>query len=68
MGLLDLLKGGGMKRRRCASCKAEGGDLPFSKKFDGITYLFCSKECDRRFRIDRKKPAKGPATGRSMPW
>jgi len=69
MGFLDFLKGSGSKGKRCASCKAEGVELPFSKKFDGVTHLFCCKECSRQFRIDRKKaPKGGSGMGRSMPW
>jgi len=69
MGLLDLLKGGSSRKRRCASCKAEDKELPFSKKFDGVTHRFCSKECDRQFRIDRRKAARRPQTTKSsLPW
>ena len=69
MGLLDFLKGPGSKGKRCASCKAEDKELLFSKKFDGVTYKFCSKECSRQFRIDRKKGAKNPPNmGSSLPW
>ena len=68
MGLLDLLKGTKQGKRRCASCKAEDKELPYSKKLDGVTHYFCSAECSRKFRIDRKKAAKRPRTGSSLPW
>jgi YHS domain-containing protein len=68
MGFMDFLKGGS-KGSRCAYCKAEDKELAFSKRFDGVTHLFCSKECSRRFRIDRKKAARNPPTGgSSLPW
>ncbi len=67
MGLMDLLKGS--KKKRCAFCKAEDKDLEFSKKFDGVAHIFCSKECSRKFRIARKKSTKNPPTGgSSLPW
>lgn len=69
MGLLDFFKGPGLKNTKCAYCKTEGNDLLFSKKFDGETHRFCSKDCSRKFRIARKKAAKKPTTtGPSMPW
>ena len=68
MGFMDLWKGGS-KGDRCAQCKAEDKELPYSKKFDGVTHQFCCKECSRRFRIDRKKAKKNPpSTGSSLPW
>ncbi|MBD3389310.1 MAG: hypothetical protein GF416_09440 [Candidatus Altiarchaeales archaeon] len=70
MGLFDLFKGPPKDRSgRCAQCRAEGEDMPFSKKFNGETHYFCSKECSRKFRIARKKAAKNPPTGgSSLPW
>jgi hypothetical protein len=68
MGLLDLFKGN-RARRRCASCRKEDVELPISKKFDGFDQLFCCKECERQFRIDRKKAARKPQSmGKSLPW
>jgi hypothetical protein len=68
MGLMDFLKGSRAKKR-CASCKVENVELPISKKFDGTVHLFCCKDCERQFRIDRKKAAKKPQTlGTSSPW
>ena len=66
MGFLDFLKGGGNK---CAYCKKESENLPYSKNLDGGIKKFCSKECSRKFRIERKKKAKNPpSTGGGMPW
>ena len=68
MGLMDFFKGTGA-RKKCASCEKEDDKLPISKKFDGKVRLFCCKECERQFRIDRKKDAKKPQMTRSsMPW
>jgi hypothetical protein len=69
MGLMDLLKGNKTPKRRCASCKAKDVELPISKKFDAEMHLFCCKECERQFRIDRKRAAKKPqSAGSSLPW
>ncbi len=69
MGFLDFLKSGS-KKNRCAQCKKEDVKLPFSKKLDGSIQKFCSKECSRKYRKERKKAAKKPpaSTGSSMPW
>jgi len=68
VGLLDFFKGGGSGGNKCAHCKKEGGSLPYSKKLDGGVQKFCSKQCSRQYRIDRKKKPKGPETRSSMPW
>ena len=69
MGLVDFLKRRNSKAKRCAFCKAEDKGLEFTKKFDGETHRFCSKECSRKFRIARKKEKKNPpSTGSSLPW
>lgn len=66
MSLLDFFKSGASK---CAHCKKETHDLPFTKKLDGELKRFCSKECSRKFRVARKrKGRKPPDTGSSMPW
>jgi|GEM_PF-1426117 len=68
MGLLGLFKGKGSDKSKCGFCKKKGESLPFTKKFpDGVKY-FCSKECSRKYRIDRKKRAKAPPTMGSLPW
>jgi len=66
MGFLDFLKGSGKK---CAYCKKEADSLSYSKKVDGTTKNFCSKECSRKYRIESKKKARNPpTTGGSLPW
>ncbi|MFH1125567.1 MAG: hypothetical protein V1703_00435 [Candidatus Altiarchaeota archaeon] len=66
MGFLDFFKGGS---RKCACCKKESDSLPYAKKLDGAVKQFCSKECSRKYRIDRKKEAKNPPkTGGGLPW
>jgi YHS domain-containing protein len=66
---MDFLKGSGSGSNKCAYCKTEDKNLPFSKKLDGETHRFCSRECSRKFRIARKKAAKKPpAAGPSLPW
>ncbi len=66
MGFLDFLKSGSKK---CAGCKKETDSLPYSKTLDGTVKHFCSKECSRKYRIDRKKEAKNPPKmGGGMPW
>ncbi|MBU0762127.1 MAG: hypothetical protein KKD39_03815 [Candidatus Altiarchaeota archaeon] len=69
MGLLDLFKGSGSKSKRCSQCKTENKELTFSKTLDGVEHHFCSKECSRKYRIERKKKGKKPqTTGSSLPW
>lgn len=69
MGFLDKLFGGSSKSKKCAWCKAQDTELPIKKRFDKETYWFCSKECSRQFRIDRKKEKKNPPqTGTGLPW
>jgi hypothetical protein len=69
MGFLNMLKGR-RKITACSQCQKETEDLPISKKFDDIEYRFCSKDCSRKYRIERKKqkkkPAQAPSTG--LPW
>jgi hypothetical protein len=68
MGLMDFLKGT-QGRKKCASCEKETDELPISKKFDGKVRLFCSKECERQYRINIRKDARKPQQTRSsMPW
>ncbi|MFH1721171.1 MAG: hypothetical protein ABH950_01050 [Candidatus Altiarchaeota archaeon] len=69
MGLFDFLKGGSGKKK-CEFCKKESETLPVTKKTFGETHSFCSKECGRKFRINKKREAKKPppTTGGGLPW